>query len=105
MSGRGGGKNATPSAHVRSSAHHYCDPWSEWGSGGVEVRGEGSGGQRGRIGGSGVGGWESEGGRLVGVGRGSDPTYLQSHNKHTRNNQCKIIVGNIILCPVGPFFF
>ena len=55
--------------------------------------------------GSGVGGWESGGGsvgRSVGVGRGSDPTYLQSNNKHTRNNQCKMIMGNIIVCPAGP---
>ena len=49
----------------------------------------------------GVGGWESDGGsveRSVGAGMGgggSDPTYLQSNNKHTRNNQCKMIMGNI----------
>ena len=54
------------------------------------------------------------GGRRLGVGRGSvgrsvggreggsDHTYLQSNNKHTRNNQCTLIMGNIIVCPAGP---
>ena len=70
---------------------------------------------RGRVGrseGVGLGGWGSEvgsregagglGGR-VGVGMGgSDPTCLQSNNKHTRNNQCKMIMGNTIVCPAGP---
>ena len=44
------------------------------------------------------------GGRM-GRGGGSDPTYLQSNNKHTSNNQCKMIMGNIILCPQGQNFF
>ena len=56
------------------------------------------------------------GGRRLGVGRGggsvgrsvegregggggSDPTYLQSNNEHTSNNQCKMLMGNIIVCP------
>ena len=56
--------------------------------------------------GVGVGGRGSEvgirkGGRL-GSGGVSDPTYLQSNNKHTRNNQCMMIMGNIIICPAGP---
>ena len=29
--------------------------------------------------------------------------YVQhSNNKHTRNNQWKLIMGNIIVCPAGP---
>ena len=74
---------------------------------GVEVGGEGIGrsdgvglGDRGSEVGSRMGGSV---GRSVGVGRGaSDPTYLQSNNKHTRSNQCKMIMGNIIVCPAGP---
>ena len=50
-------------------------------------------------------GWGTYGGGRevgwVGRGGGSDPTYLQSNNKHTRNNQCKILMGNIIVCPKG----
>ena len=44
------------------------------------------------------------GGEEVGSreGGGSDPTYLQSNNKHTRSSQCKMIMGNIIVCPAGP---
>ena len=78
----GGVKTARPltSTHVRSrpltSAHHYCDPWSEWGSG------EGRGVRR-EVGGSeGVGlgvrgsevGIRKGGGWEVGwVGRGVGP--------------------------------
>ena len=66
---------------------------SEWGSAWEGKVGWSDGG---RIGGSGVGGgW-------LGSGGGSDPKYLQSNNKHTRYNQCKMIMGNIILCPTGP---
>ena len=76
---------------------------------GVEVGGEvvgrldGVGGRR-----SGVGGWESgwggvgwEFGWKVGWGMGG-PYVPQSNNKHTRNNQCKMIMGNIIVCPAEP---
>ena len=39
------------------------------------------------------------------MGWGSDPAYLQSNNKHTSSNQCKMILGNISLCPAGPTDF
>ena len=75
---------------------------------GIEVGGRaggqmeiGLGGRESEVGsrdGGGVG-WEVGWGR---DGGGADPTYLQSNNKHTRNNQCKMIMGNIIVCPAGP---
>ena len=73
---------------------------------GAEVGGRGLGGRMGSdwvVGGRRLG--VGMGGRLrgrLGVRRESDPTYLQSNNKHTRNNQCKMIMGNIIVCPAGP---
>ena len=58
---------------------------------GVEVEGEGVR----RLDGAGLGGRGSVGSRV-------GPAYLQSSNKHTRSNQCKMIMGNIIVCPAGP---
>ena len=48
-----------------------------------------------------VGGWESGGGSVVGREGGRTlRTYKVITNTH-RNNQCKMIMGNIIVCPAG----
>ena len=84
-----GGKNLPrplTSAHPPTT---IAIPGLNGGRMGVEVGGEGAGRP----------GWVVGGRRL---GGGSDPTCLQSNDKHIRNNQCKMIVGNMIVCPAGP---